>query len=172
MKLLTLQIMLLFLALSGSAFAEEPKSQWVEAIKKLFGTWDSISVKGMGDDTRLQMTFGSDGSIRTKMIKGRFEDVNQGVYTVGKSHIYFWTGGPPDGVEVEDPEEHSQAMLMTYQFADGNLKLTILDGADRAVAVLKKTKAEQGGARRPATAGDSKSKGSEKPKPESEERSH
>ncbi len=171
MKIPNSRLSILILLLSGSAFGEEPQDNWIASIKKLFGTWDSISAEGLGDDTKVQMTFGTDGTIRTRFTVRAFVDDKKGIYTVGKSHIYFWAGGPPDGVEVEDPDEHSQAMLMSYEFEGDILKVTMLDGSDRAVVTLRKQEAEQAGTGQPATRPESKSEGGDKPQPESEGRS-
>ena len=143
MKLPRLYLFLLVSTLSSSAIAEEPDEHWVSAIKRLFGTWESTDTRGFDDDTKVQIKFCHDGSICTKFTMGGIEDENKGIYTVGKSHIYFWADGPPAGVEVEDPEEHHQAMLMTYQLEGDRLKLTILDGKDRFFVTLKKRKREQ-----------------------------
>ena len=173
MKPIIVCLFLLVVALPDIGYCDElkPEDRWPIAVNKLFGTWVSVATKGLGDDTKVQLTFSEDGSIRTRFTMGGHVDDNKGIYTVGKSHIYFWAGGPPEGVEVEDPDEHHQAMLMTYKIDGGKLKLTILDGADRAHVTLRKTKGEQDGAEQPATALESKPEGKKKPKPESEGRS-
>jgi hypothetical protein len=172
MKFLNYRLIVLMLLLSGNAFGEEPNDSWVASIKKLFGTWESVSAEGGGDSTKFRFTFGMDGTISTKFTVGTFVDDKKGVYTVGRNHIYFWAEGPPTGVNVEDPKAHSQAMLMSYKFEGDTLKVVILDGSDRAILTLKKSTSEQAGTELPATRPESKSEGSDKTQSEAEARSH
>jgi hypothetical protein len=135
----------LFLAIfSGGLVAEEQAMKWPHAITNLFGSWESnsIEVKDLAVKSRFSITFQEDGTFITKFFKGEREGEElKGVYAVGRDYIYLWSGGPPsDDVDV-DPKEYYRALLMSYKFDGGQLKVEFLEGSrTRQSYTLKKIK--------------------------------